>query len=150
MSAVLTHLWVSTLVLLGALILSRVLPLTARTRHALLTGGLLTFAVRSAAVLMPLRLLGIDFEHLGSGSRAAISMQWLGGPVVLQAAGPHLASRWPQAVAIAWIVIACVLALVWAIGRGRTNASALQTTSPASPREHAALAAARRRLALRA
>jgi beta-lactamase regulating signal transducer with metallopeptidase domain len=150
MSAVLTHLWVSTLVLLGALILARVLPLTARTRHALLTGGLLKFAVPSAAIIAPLRLLGLDLEHLGSRSNAAISMQWLGGPVVLRVTGPQLESRWPQAVAIAWIVTACALAIAWAIGRGRTIAFALQTTSPASPREHAALAAARRRLGLRA
>jgi beta-lactamase regulating signal transducer with metallopeptidase domain len=150
MSAVLTHLWVSTLVLLGALILARVLPLTARTRHALLTGGLLKLAIPSAAIVVPLRLLGLDLEHLTHASNAAISMQWLGGPVVLRAAGPHPESRWPQAVAIAWIVTACVLAIVWAVGRSRMIASALHTTSPASPREHAALAAARRSLGLRA
>lgn len=150
MSALLTHLWTSTVVLLVALLLARYLPLTARTRYAVLAAGLLKLAIPAAVITAPLRALGIDLGNLGARTTGTIAIEWLGGPPNLRTLTPPAASRWPEALAIAWIVCAAVLALAWAIGRRRLVASALQATAPASPREHAALAAARRRLGLRA
>ena len=50
--------------------------------------------------------------------------------------------------AIAWIVPAIALVIAWMIARSRLLAAALAVSSAASAREHAALAAARRRLGL--
>lgn len=144
MTLVLAHLWTSTLVLLIALLAARFLPLTARTRYAVLMCGLFKFAIP------PLRALGIDLTTLGQRSTGTIAIEWLGGPATLRTLAPHPASRWPQALGIAWIVCAAALAMAWALARRRLAASALQATRPATPREHAALAAARHRLGMRA
>jgi beta-lactamase regulating signal transducer with metallopeptidase domain len=145
MSAIVTHLWASTLVLVIALILARVLPLTARTRYALLLCGLLKFAIPSEVMTRPLRAWGVDRQAAGT-----ISMEWLGGPATLRTLAPAPASIWPRAVVAVWIIAAVMLAVAWAIARWRLVSSALDAASAASPREQAALAAARRRLDLRA
>jgi len=143
-SLVLAHLWTSTVVLLIALILARLLPLTARTRHALLLCALFKFAIP------PLQAIGIDLTTFGRGSTGTIAIQWLGGPPTLRTLAAPAASRWPQALALAWVICAAVLALAWALARHRLVVSALHAVKPAAPREHAALTAARHRLGLRA
>ena len=142
MSAMVTHLWTSTLVLLTAILIARFVPLTARTRYAVLLCGLLKFAIPPVS----LQSLGIDFSGETAG---AISMEWLGKGLAIGAAVPQPPSRWPQVLLIIWLVPAFALAAAWAIARRRLVSSALRTSVPASQREHAALAAARRQLGLR-
>jgi beta-lactamase regulating signal transducer with metallopeptidase domain len=150
MSEVFAHLWSSTLVLLVALIVARLLPLTARTRHALLYCGLLKFAIPSAAIIAPLAALGLDLTNIGRRSTGSISIDWLGGPVALRTLPHPAVSTWGTSLMIAWIVSAAVLAIAWAIARRRLVHSALLAASPASPRERAALADVRLELGLRA
>ena len=150
MNALLTHLWSSTLLLAIVLVLARVLPLTARTRFALLFCGLLKFLVPAAVVLAPLRAMGIDVANLGRRSASIISMQWLEAPASITPLAAQSAQRWPQALLLAWLASAAVLALAWALARHRLVTSALKAASPASEREREALAAARRRLLLAA
>jgi beta-lactamase regulating signal transducer with metallopeptidase domain len=143
-SALITHLWSSTIVLLLALLLARALPLTARTRHALLLCGLLKFAIPYEALAAPLRFLGFNKAAAGT-----IAVEWIGAPGPLRTlAPPRPASIWPQALIVTWIVSAIALAAAWAIARRRLVTSALDAASPASPRERAALTAARRSLDL--
>ena len=125
MSAIVTHLWSSTVVLLAAMTAARVLPLTARTRYALLFCGLLKFALPSIAITAPLRAVGIDLANLGARPGGSISMQWLGGPATLRALTPPPASHWPSTVMIVWMISAVILAVVWAIARMRLVRSAL-------------------------
>ena len=146
MSDAITHLWSSTLFLGTVMIAARFLPLTARTRYALLLAGLAKFAVPAAAIVVPLRALGIDFDR----PAAVIAMQWLGGPVTLPAAPAAPSVDWRLITAVVWIASAALLAVVWAITHRRLIASALGTMSPASPRERHALTAARHRLGIRA
>ena len=145
MSGMVTHLWSSTLVLALALLLARALPLTARTRYAVLFFGLLKFAIPAAVIVAPWRALGLDRQVAGT-----IVMEWVGAPAPLRAIAPPPSTDWPQVLLMAWLVSAFALAAAWAIARSRLVGSALAASSPASPREQAALAAARRQLALRA
>ena len=150
MNGVLAHLWSSTLVLSIALIVSRFVPLTARTRYALLLIGLLKFAIPFAAINALFRAIGIDLTNLGAQSAVAVSVKWLGGPITLRPLLPQAASHWPAVMAIVWIVPAVALAIIWTIARRRLVSSALAARCAASTREHVALAAARRQLGLRA
>lgn len=149
MSDVLTHLWSSTVVLLIAIIAARLMPLTARTRHAVLFCGLAKFAVPSVAITASLRALGLDLTSLGRRSTGTVAIEWLSGPVVFRALPPQMTSRWPSVLVVAWIVSAGALAIAWAVARRRLVSSALSTASAAAPREQAALAAARVQLGLR-
>jgi len=80
MSALFVHLWTSTIVLGVVLLGVRLMPITARTRYALLAAGLLKLAIPAVAVFAPLRWMGIDLERLGSHSGAVMPMQFLAGP----------------------------------------------------------------------
>ena len=150
MSAIATHLWSSTIVLLMALIAARLLPLTARTRHALLLSGLAKFAVPSVVFNAPLRALGIDLANLGKRSPGVMNIEWLGGPEPLRRFSPAPSSDWPDTLLVGWVISAMLLAAAWAIARQRLISSALRARSTASPRERAALTAARHGLELRA
>jgi len=150
MSQVFAHLWISTLMLLVALIAARLLPLTARTRYVLLLCGLLKFAIPSVAIIAPLAALGLDLTNLGRHSTGSPSIDWLGGPVALRTLQPPATSGWPASLLVAWILSAAVLAIAWAVARRRLVSSALGAASAASPRERAALADARLDLGLRA
>jgi beta-lactamase regulating signal transducer with metallopeptidase domain len=143
MNAVVTHLWTSTLVLFLALISARFLPLSARTRYAVLLCGLFKFALPAAAVTAPLHAI------FGRQAVGTISIAWLDSRIPLRALTPSPASNWPLVLRIGWIVPAVALAAAWLIARRRIVASALRGASPASPREHAALDAARRQLQMR-
>ncbi|MDQ6800093.1 MAG: secretin and TonB N-terminal domain-containing protein [Acidobacteriota bacterium] len=143
MNTVMTHMWTSTLVLFLALIAARFLPLTARTRYAVLLFGLFKFALPAAILTAPLHAI------FGRQAVETISIAWLDSRIPLSALTPSPASSWPLILRIGWIVPAVALAAAWLIARRRIVASALRGATPASPREHAALDAARRQLQMR-
>lgn len=149
MNGIFTHLWSSTVVLAVALAVSRLAPLTARTRYAVLFAGLLKFAIPFAAINAVSGVFGVDLTNLGPKS-AAVSIEWLGGPATLGSLVPSAPSRWPTVIAFAWMLPAAALALTWVFARRRLVLSALSGARSASAREYAALAAARRKLGLRA
>ena len=149
MNAVVIHLWSSTLVLLAALVAARFLPLTARTRHALLLCGLAKLALPDIVLTAPLRAAGIDLRVLRPASPGAITMEWLGGPQPLRTLTPPVSSDWPYNLIVAWAISAAAIAVAWAIARRRLVSAALKAGSVASPRERSALSAARHRLGLR-
>ena len=128
------HLWISTVVLLIAMLAARFLPLTARTRYAVLMCGLFKFAIPPVAlpfkspVVLPARLLG--------GSLPAAPLT------------PAPASHWPV-VPMVWIVTAIALAFAWLIAHRRMVVSALGGARPAAPREQGALVSVRREMHLR-
>ena len=145
MSALLTHLWTSTLVLLVVLVVSRVLPMTARTRYALLFLGLLKFAIPSFVIAAPLNALGLNRQTAGT-----IVIDWVDGAAPLRALpSPPPASIWPSVGTAMWIIVAIAFALAWMIARGRLVATALNAAKSASPRELTTLTTARRRMNLR-
>jgi beta-lactamase regulating signal transducer with metallopeptidase domain len=143
MNAVVTHLWTSTLVLFLALISARFLPLTARTRYAVLLCGLFKFALPATVVTAPLHAI------FGRDSVGTISIAWLDSRMPIGTLTASAASNWPMIVRVGWIVPAVALAAAWLIARRRIVASALRSASAASPRERAALDAARRQLKMR-
>ncbi|HEY8184323.1 MAG TPA: M56 family metallopeptidase [Thermoanaerobaculia bacterium] len=143
MSAVVTHLWTSTLVLLLALIAARFLPLSARTRYAVLLFGLFKFALPATVVTAPLHAI------FGRESVGTISIAWIDARMPLGPLAASPASNWPMILGIGWIVPAVALAAAWLIARQRIEISALRGAAPASPRERAALDAARRQLRMR-
>jgi beta-lactamase regulating signal transducer with metallopeptidase domain len=122
------HLLVSTAVLIIAMVAARFLPLTARTRYAVLFCGIAKFAVPTAvfrflpaaAVPAPLRILG--------GGTAALAAQ--------------TASRvdW---IPIAWAAMALLLIGRWLLLRTRTVSAALRSPTAPSARELAAVREAR-------
>ena len=130
------HLLLSTLVLAIAIVAARLLPLTARTRHALLLAGLAKFAIppalltaigfrpAPATIAMPLRV----FDGAQAAAAATQRVDWL----------PYF-----------WGAIALLIFARWAILRTRTIAAALRTSSAPSAREVDALAFARRALGIR-
>jgi len=138
---VISHLVLSTLVLALAIAAARVLPLTARTRHALLLAGLAKFAIPSAAIAALLRAIGL------APVPAAIAMplRIFGGGTAPAAAAPRI--DW---IPYAWGAVAALIAARWLILRARTVAAALRTSSAPSARELEALAHARRALGIAA
>jgi beta-lactamase regulating signal transducer with metallopeptidase domain len=113
------HLVLSTLVLAVILVVVRIVPLTARTRYALLLCGLVKFAipivrVPSEAVPVPMRVFGAD---------AAAT-------TIAEATTPHI--EW---LPIVWASIATLLFARWIALRTRTVAAALRDAAPASERE---------------
>ena len=143
MNAVVTHLWTSTLVLILALLAARFLPLSGRTRYAVLLCGLFKFALPAAALTIPFRVI------FGRQAASTISIAWIDSRIPIGSLTPHVTSNWPLILRIGWIVPAVALALAWLIARRRIDASALRGAAPASSREHAALDAARRQLRMR-
>lgn len=126
------HLVMSTLVLALAILAARLLPLTARTRHALLLCGLAKFAIpeigvrKIEVVAMPPRVFD---GTIGAAAPAAErSIEWL--PIV-------------------WATVAALLFARWLLLRTRTIAAALRSPAPASQRELEALAHAKRILGIR-
>jgi beta-lactamase regulating signal transducer with metallopeptidase domain len=143
MNAVVTHLWTSTLALLLAMLAARFLPLSARTRYAVLLFGLFKFVLPATVVTAPLHAI------FGRESVGTISIAWIDARMPLGPLVASPASNWPMILRIAWIVPAVALGAAWLIARRRIEVSALRGAAPASPREHAALDAARRQLQMR-
>ena len=130
------HLVVSTIVLAVAMLATRALPLTARTRHALLLCGLAKFAIPTAA-----------FTYFGVETIAVMPV----APRVFDGTGGAPA---PQEASINWLLVvwAAVATLIfarWLLLRSRTVSAALSSTTPASHRELDALAETRRVLGMR-
>lgn len=130
-----SHLVVSTLVLAIALIAARLLPLTARTRHALLLAGLAKFAIP------PALLTAIGFRP--TPAAIPIPLRVFGGGEALAAASQPI--NW---IPYAWGAVALLILGRWLILRTRTIAAALRTSSAPSAREVEALAFARRTLGI--
>jgi beta-lactamase regulating signal transducer with metallopeptidase domain len=144
-SALLSHLWTSTIVLLLAFAIARFAPrLTARTRYAVLLAGIAKFALPSALFAPLVALIG------GSRGGSVLIMNLVRGPIatpvtVAGAAAP----RWPLLVGIVWAAIAALLLLRTFLLHRRTLAAALFGAMPASPREVAALTRAKERVGVR-
>lgn len=130
------HLAVSTIVLLAAMLAARALPVTARTRHAILLCGLAKFAIPSAI-----------FSSIGVQTVNVLPTQALMRAIPAQTtAAAATKINW---LLLAWSVIATLLFARWLLLRTRTIAAALHSPALASPRELDALADARRTLGIR-
>jgi beta-lactamase regulating signal transducer with metallopeptidase domain len=128
------HLVVSTAVLVAALLAARFIPMTARTRYALLLCALLKLAVPTAVFdLVPATVIPAAFRTFGGGTAATVT-----------ADAPR--TNW---FAIAYGVIAALLLARWLLLRARTISAALRNPSPASQRELDAVRDARIALRLR-
>lgn len=126
------HLVVSTLVLALAIVAARLLPLTARTRNALLLCGLAKFAI----------------PELGVRKIEVVAMEPRVFDGTIQAAAPAAQSSidW---LPILWAAVATLLFGRWLLLRTRTVAAAMRSPVPASQRELDALSDARRILGIR-
>lgn len=129
------HLLVSTAVLLVAMIAARVLPLTARTRYALLLCGIAKFAVPTAVFrFVPIDVVPAQLRTFGGGA-AAIA--------------PYVAARTIDWIPIAWAAVAMLIFAHWLVLRTRTVSAALRSPAPASAREVEAVREARRTMNIR-
>jgi beta-lactamase regulating signal transducer with metallopeptidase domain len=138
------HLVSSTLILAFTMIAARVLPLTARTRHAVLLLGLASFAIPGALVVEPLRLVGFDLE---APPVAAAFVTIMGGDT---GSAPHAANPFPatRVVVGIWLIVAFLLIASWSLWHRRAVAGALRGATAPTQREVAALSTARQRTAL--
>ena len=131
------HLLLSTIVLAIAIVLARVLPLTARTRYALLLAGLAKFAIPTAAIAWLLRAIGLEPPPVAIAIPARV---FIGGGT---AATTSASIDW---IAFAWAAVALLILGRWMILRTRTIAAALRNCSAPIAREIEALDSARRAL----
>jgi beta-lactamase regulating signal transducer with metallopeptidase domain len=121
---VIEHLAVSTVVLAVALAAARFLPLTARTRYAVLCLGLVKFAIPTAifrivpAEAVPAQLRIFGGAPAATAVQSATSVDWL------------LAS---------WVAVAMLVLGRWLLLRKRTIDAALRSPAPPSARELTAL-----------
>jgi beta-lactamase regulating signal transducer with metallopeptidase domain len=136
---VILHLVVSTIVLLAAILAARLLPLTARTRHALLLCGLAKFALPSEALARLLHLAHVDpvlpsaFRILGNATAASV---------------PAPAN--PNWLLVTWAAVATLILGRWLLLRARTVRAALHVSQAPSSREVRALAEALGAMGVRA
>jgi beta-lactamase regulating signal transducer with metallopeptidase domain len=130
---VIEHLVVSTLVLASAMLATRVIPMTARTRYAVILCGILKFAVPTAVFdFVPVEAVPRTFRVFAGGAAA---------PVV----EPQTQIEWMP---IAWAIVATLLFARWLLLRQRTIDAALASTSAASQRELDALQRINKNIAL--
>lgn len=130
------HLVVSTLFLTAMLLAARLLPLTARTRYALLILGMAKLVI-PAPELRVAKPIVIPMQMLAaSGNFAA-------------AAAPSAANPWPMRLFIAWAVIAGLLVIGILIAKWRAVSEVMRTSSAASGREREAFDDVRRTLGIR-
>ncbi len=129
------HLWSSTIVLALALMTARWMPrLTARTRHAVLFLGLAKLVI--PAVNLPMR--------------ETLPVRLLTPPATLMlAAQQPAATPWRTVLIIASLAVTLLLIARGLLLTRRLTRAALAHAASASPREYAALDAARRQLGLR-
>lgn len=103
------HLILSTIVLGIALLAARLLPLTARTRYAVILCGIAKFAIPTAVFpLFPTAVLPVALRTLGDGATIA-------------ATPPSTSLNW---IAITWAAIATLLFARWLLLRTRTISAA--------------------------
>lgn len=129
------HLLLSTIVLAIAIAAARLLPLTARTRHALLLAGLAKFALPAALF----RLVGF------APKPTAIDLPLR---VFKGAAAPAVITSHIHWMMYAWAAVAVAIFGRWLILGTRTAAAALRTGTAPAARELEALAFARRALGI--
>lgn len=123
------HLLVSTIVLGIALAAARFLPLTARTRYAVLLAGIAKFAVPTAVFrFVPVEVIPAALRTFGGATAGTVSAQ------------PEPRIGW---IPIAWGAVALLLIARWLLLRSRTVSAALRSPAPASARELAAVREAR-------
>lgn len=128
------HLLVSSALLALAMAASHLLPLTARTRYAVLLGGLAKFAIPTAVFrFLPVEALPTAIRTLGGGANAIAA---------------QTATRIPW-IPMAWAAVALLLLTRWLLLRTRTVAAALRSPTPASARELAAVREARATMRIR-
>jgi beta-lactamase regulating signal transducer with metallopeptidase domain len=138
---VISHLLESTLVLAVAILVARLPRLAARTRYGIVFAALMKFAVPSSLVARVLLLLGFELTRK---SRQSIVIEAL-TPLSAADLPASSVSYWPAIVAGALLAVAAAL-LVRAFLHARASVRiALANTQPASPRDLAALARARKR-----
>ncbi|HKO54371.1 MAG TPA: M56 family metallopeptidase [Thermoanaerobaculia bacterium] len=130
-----SHLVVSTFFLGAMLLAARLLPLTARTRYALLILGMAKLAI-PAPELRFARPIVIPMQMLAGGNFAA-------------AAAPSPANPWPMRLLIGWGVIAALLVIGIVIAKWRAVAEVMRTSSAPSMREREAFDDVRRALGIR-
>jgi beta-lactamase regulating signal transducer with metallopeptidase domain len=145
LTAVESHLWSSTLLLLVALALARLVRGNARIRYAILLAGMAKFALPSALLLRLLALGGIDLVAL-LGLRpevATLPFRILGGPAGT-AATRAAASETACIAAGLWAGVAGVLVIRWLLTRRHMLANTLGSgqTREVSERELGAVASA--------
>jgi beta-lactamase regulating signal transducer with metallopeptidase domain len=129
------HLLFSTVVLLVAMAAARFLPLTARTRSALLFCGLAKFVVPTGVLrFVPVDAVPQSLRILGGGSTAMPTQT------------TTMVPWWT----IAWACIATVLFARWLLLRTRTIAAAMRSPAPPSQREIDAVRDARGTMHIRA
>lgn len=121
------HLVVSTLILGAAMLAARLLPLTARTRHALLLCGLAKFALPSEPFAQLFALARVE---------PPLPLRVLGGGTAAIAAAAPPSTDW---VIVVWAVVAIALFGRWLLLRTRTIRAAKRVAQPASARERGAL-----------
>jgi beta-lactamase regulating signal transducer with metallopeptidase domain len=126
---VIEHLIVSTVVLAVAMLAARFLPMTARTRYAVLLCGIAKFAVPTAVFrFVPVEVIPTALRTFGGATPATIG------------ADPTPRFEW---LPIAWAAIALLLIGRWLLLRTRTVSAALRSPASASAREIAAVREAR-------
>ena len=131
------HLAVSTVILGIAMLAGRLLPVTARTRHAILLCAVAKFAV-------PTTLL--DNAGLKVVRIAPMPLRVFDGTTNSPLPAPAAMPKW---LLIVWAAIAMMLIARWLLLRSRTLSAALRSPARPSQREIEALAEARRILGLR-
>jgi beta-lactamase regulating signal transducer with metallopeptidase domain len=128
------HLFVSTVVLALAMIAARFLPLTARTRYAVLLCGIVKFAIPTAVFrFVPAAAIPTQLRTFGGGATAVVAqtttrVEWI--PIL-------------------WVAIGALLIARWMLLRTRTISAALRLPSAASLRELDAVRNARLTLGIR-
>lgn len=129
------HLLFSTAVLAATMLAARLLPLTARTRYALLLCGLAKFAIPTAV-----------FDIVPVERVPQPVMRVFGGAVATPVTTAEPQTNWLLIVALA---IATLLLARWLLLRTRTITAALRAPAAPSPRELETLRRARKQLGIR-
>ena len=135
------HLVTSTLLLLIAIAAARLLPMTARTRHALLLVGIAKFAIPAAAITAVIRYFRLDAIRV---TVAPLPARILGG-----GDAPVKIATQINWLLIAWTSIAFLIFARWLLTRVRLVSAAMRVATPPSSREAAALESARRAVGVR-
>jgi beta-lactamase regulating signal transducer with metallopeptidase domain len=130
------HLIVSTIILGLAMLAARLLPVTARTRHAMLICAIAKFAVPTAL----LDTAGVRVIHI-----ASMPVRVFDG-TANPMRSPAPISNW---MLVVWAALATLFFGRWILLRSRTVAAALRASAPPSQREADALAESRRALGVR-
>lgn len=131
------HLIVSTVILGLGMLAAWLLPLTARTRHAVLVCCIAKFAIPTAL----LDTFGVKVIRM-----APMPLRVFDGTANVAAPPAAPATNW---LLIGWAAVASIVLARWLLLRSRTVAAALRSPAPASQRELDALADAKRSLGVK-